>query len=113
MKIEIGKEDFVALAVYASCAELPEKENKYEMIIRRIMDSLDKAVANDVAGDMLTLRARIEVLNGASAEEVLKTVLECVMEEDDVTVFKLWLITGLVCFFTFSVYALKMEVNKK
>lgn len=31
----------------------------------------------------------------------------------NVTVFKLWLITGLVCFFTFSVYALKMEVNKK
>ena len=31
----------------------------------------------------------------------------------NVTVFKLRLITGLVCFFTFSVYALKMEVNKK
>lgn len=82
-RIEMDKEDFVALAVYASCAELPEKENKYEMILRRIMDSLDKDVANDVAGDMLALRARIEVLNGASAEEVLKATLTAMMEDDE------------------------------
>lgn len=31
----------------------------------------------------------------------------------NVTVFKLWLITGLVCFFAFSVYALKREAGKK
>lgn len=31
----------------------------------------------------------------------------------NVTVFKLWLITGLVCFFAFSVYALKSEAGKK
>lgn len=83
MKIEIDKEDFVALAVYASCAELPEKENRYEMILRRIMDSLDKDVANDVAGDMLALRAKIEMLNGASAEDVLKTIVETIMEDDE------------------------------
>lgn len=53
------------------------------MILRRIMDSLDKAVANDVAGDMLALRARIEVLNGASAEEVLKATLTAMMEDDE------------------------------
>ena len=45
------------------------------MTLRKVMDSLDKDVANDVAGDMLALRARIEVLNGASAEEVLKATL--------------------------------------
>lgn len=28
MKIEIEKEDFVRLAVYASCADLPKEENK-------------------------------------------------------------------------------------
>lgn len=76
MKIEIEKEDFVRLAVYASCADLPGKENKYEMaLLRRIMDSLDKDVANDVAGDMLALRARIELLNGTSVEELVKTML--------------------------------------
>ena len=71
MKIEIEKEDFVRLATYASCADLPEEENKCGMTIRKVMDSLDKDVANDVAGDMLALRARIEVLNGASVEEVV------------------------------------------
>ena len=75
MKIEIEKEDFVRLAVYASCADLPKEENKCGMTLRKVMDSLDKDVANDVAGDMLALRARIEVLNGASAEEVLKATL--------------------------------------
>lgn len=83
MKIEIEKEDFVRLAVYASCAELLEKENRYEMILRRIMDSLDKAVANDVAGDMLALRTRIEVLNGASVEELVKTILETMTGDDE------------------------------
>lgn len=82
-RIEIAKEDFVALAVYASCAELPEKENRYEMILRRIMDSLDKAVANDVAGDMLALRVRIEVLNGASVEELVKAAMAAMMGGDE------------------------------
>lgn len=82
-RIEMAKEDFVALAVYASCAELPEKENKYEMILRRIMDSLDKAVANDVAGNMLALRARIEMLNGASVEELVKAALTAMRGDDE------------------------------
>ena len=82
-RIEIAKEDFVALAVYASCAELPEKENRYEMILRRIMDSLDKAVANDVAGDMLALRARIEMLNGANVEDLVKAILEAMTGDDE------------------------------
>lgn len=50
MKIEIDKKDFVRLAVYASCADLPEKENKYKTTLTKIMDSLDKDVANDLAG---------------------------------------------------------------
>lgn len=82
-RIEIAKEDFVALAVYASCAELPEKENRYEMILRRIMDSLDKDVANDVAGDMLALRARIEMLNGANVEDLVKAILEAMTGDDE------------------------------
>lgn len=82
MKIEIDKEDLVALAVYASCADLPEKENKYEMTIRRIMDSLDEEDAAEIAVDMLALRARIDVFNGASAKDVLKTVVETIMEEE-------------------------------
>lgn len=83
MKIELDKEDFVTLAVYASYADLSEKENKYEMTLRRIMDSLDEEDANAIAGDMLALIARIEVLNGASAEDVLKTIVETITEEDD------------------------------
>lgn len=83
MKIEIDKEDFVKLAVYASCADLPDEENKCGVTLRKVMDSLDKDVANDVAGDMLALRARIEMLNGANVEDLVKTILECVMEEDD------------------------------
>lgn len=83
MKIEIEKEDFVRLAVYASCADLPEKENKYKTTFTRIMDSLDKDVANDVASDMLALRARIEVLNGASVEELVKAALAAMMGDDE------------------------------
>lgn len=79
MKIELDKEDFVTLAVYASCADLPEKEDKYEMTLRRVMDSLDK----DVANDMLALRARIEVLNGASVEELVKATLTAIMGDDE------------------------------
>lgn len=81
MKIEIDKEDFVKLAVYASCADLPDEENKCGVTLRKVMDSLDKDVANDVAGDMLALRARIEMLT--NVEDLVKTILECVMEEDD------------------------------
>lgn len=83
MKIEIDKEDFVKLAVYASCADLPGKENKYEMTLRRIMDSLDEEEAAEIAGDVLALRAKIEVLNGASVENVVKTIVETITEEDD------------------------------
>lgn len=83
MKIEIDKKDFVRLAVYASCADLPEKENKYKTTFTRIMDSLDKDVANDVASDMLALRARIEVFNGASVEELVKAALAAMMGDDE------------------------------
>ena len=83
MKIEIDKKDFVRLAVYASCADLPEKENKYKTTFTRIMDSLDKDVANDVASEMLALRARIEVLNGASVEELVKAALAAMMGDDE------------------------------
>lgn len=71
------------MATYASCAVLPEEENKCGMTITRIMDSLDKNVANDVASDMLALRARIEVLNGASVEELVKAALAAMMGDDE------------------------------
>ena len=83
MKIEIDKEDFMKLAVYASCADLPKKEDKCGMTLRRVMDSLDKDVANDIAGDMFALRARIEVLNGASVEALVKTILETMTGDDE------------------------------
>lgn len=83
MKIEIEKEDFVRLATYASCADLPEEENKCGMTITRIMDSLDKDIADDVASDMIALRARIEVLNGASVEELVKAALAAMMGDDE------------------------------
>lgn len=63
MKIEIDKEDFVRLATYAACADLPEEEeNKYEMTLRKTIDSLDEDVAAGVAFDILVLGARIEML---------------------------------------------------
>lgn len=83
MKIEIDKKDFVRLAVYASCADLPEKENKYKTTFTRIMDSLDKEDANAIAVDMLAWRARIEVLNGASVEELVKAALAAMMGDDE------------------------------
>lgn len=83
MKIEIDKKDFVRLAVYASCADLPEKENKYKTTFTKIMDSLDKEDANAIAVDMLALRARIEVLNGASVEELVKATLAAMMGDDE------------------------------
>lgn len=83
MKIEIDKEDFVKLAVYASCADLPKEEDKCGMTLRRVMDSLDKDVANDVAGDMLALRTRIELLNGANVEDLVKTILEVMTGDDE------------------------------
>ncbi|MDB7636326.1 hypothetical protein [Ligilactobacillus ruminis] len=82
MKIEIDKKDFVRLAVYASCADLPKEEDKCGATLSKIMDSLDKDVANDVAGDMLALRARIEVLNGANVEDLVKTILETMTGDD-------------------------------
>lgn len=63
MKIEIEKEDFVRLATYASCAVLPEEENKCGMTITRIMDSLDKDVAN--------------------VEELVKAALAAMMGDDE------------------------------
>ena len=81
MKIEIEKEDFVKLAVYASFADLPE-ESKCEATLSKIMDSLDKDVANDVTGDMIALRTRIEVLNGANIEDLVKTIVETMMGDD-------------------------------
>lgn len=83
MKIEIDKEDFVRLAVYASCADLPEEENKYEMTLRKVMDSLDEDVASEVSGDMLALRTRIEMLNGANVEDLVKTILETMTGDDE------------------------------
>lgn len=83
MKIEIEKEDFVRLAVYASCAALPKEENKCGMTLRKVMDSLDKDVANDVAGDMLALRTRIEMLNGANVEDLVKAILEAMTGDDE------------------------------
>ena len=82
MKIEIEKEDFVRLAVYASFADLPEEENKCGATLSKIMGSLDKDVANDVAGDMIALRTRIEVLNGANVEDLVKTILETMTGDD-------------------------------
>lgn len=84
MKIEIDKNDFVKLAVYASCAYLPaEEENKFEMTLRKVMDSLDEDVAGEIAGDMLALRARIEMLNGANVEDLVKTILETMTGDDE------------------------------
>ena len=83
MKIEIEKEDFVRLATYASCADLPEEENKCGMTITRIMDSLYKDVADDVARDMLALRTRIEMLNGANVEDLVKAILEAMTGDDE------------------------------
>lgn len=83
MKIEIEKEDFVRLATYASCADLPEEENKCGVTLRKVMDSLDKEDANAIAGDMLALRARIELLNGTSVEELVKTILETMTGDDE------------------------------
>lgn len=83
MKIEIEKEDFVRLAVYASCAALPKEENKCGMTLRKVMDSLDKEDANAIAGDMLALRARIEMLNGINVEDLVKTILETMTGDDE------------------------------
>lgn len=49
------------------------------MTLTKVMDSLDEDVAGEIAGEMLALRFKIELLNGTSTEDVLKTVLE----EDD------------------------------
>lgn len=62
---------------------LPKEENKCGMTLRKVMDSLDKDVANDVAGDMLALRARIEMLNGANVEDLVKTILETMTGDDE------------------------------
>ncbi|MDB7641227.1 hypothetical protein PND19_01065 [Ligilactobacillus ruminis] len=83
MKIEIEKEDFVRLAVYASCADLPKEENKCGMTLRKVMDSFDKDVAAEIADEMLALRTRIEILNGTSVEELAKTLLEVMMGDDE------------------------------
>lgn len=83
MKIEIDKEDFVKLAVYASWAYLPDEENKCEMILRKIMDSLDKEDAAKITIDILALRTKIALLSGANVEEVVKTLMETMKEIDE------------------------------
>ena len=83
MKIEIDKEDFVKLAVYASCAYLPDEEDKCELITRRIMDSLNKEDAAKITVDILALRTKIALLNGANVEEVVKTLMETMKEIDE------------------------------
>lgn len=83
MKIEIEKEDFVRLAVYASCADLPKEENKCGMTLTKVMDSLDEDVAGEIASDVLALRARIEMLNGANVEDLVKTILETMTGDDE------------------------------
>lgn len=83
MKIEIDKEDFVKLAVYASWAYLPDEEDKCEMTLTKVMDSFDKDVAAEIADEMLALRTRIEILNGTSVEELAKTLLEVMMGDDE------------------------------
>ena len=69
MKIEIDKEDFVKLAVYASCADPPDEEREYEKTVSGILHSLDKDVAAEIAGEMLALKVKIELLNGANVED--------------------------------------------
>lgn len=46
---------------------------------------IEKEDANAIAGDMLALRTRIEVLNlnGASVEELVKAALAAMMGGDD------------------------------
>lgn len=83
MKIEIDKKDFVRLAVYASCADLPEKENKYKTTLTKIMDSLDKEDAVVITKDMLALKAKIEMLNGKSIEDIVNALLDGMMEDDE------------------------------
>lgn len=83
MKIELDKEDFVTLAVYASCADLPEKEDKYELTLIRIMDSLDEEEAAEIAVDILALRTKIALLNGVSVEELVKATLTAIMGDDE------------------------------
>lgn len=69
--------------VVAESAELPEKENRYEMILRRIMDSLDKEDAVVITKDMLALKAKIEMLNGKSIEDIVNALLDGMMEDDE------------------------------
>lgn len=83
MKIEIDKEDFVKLAVYASWAYLPDEEDKCEMTLGKIMDSLDKEDAAKITIDILALRTKIALLSGVNVEEVVKTLMEVMMGEDD------------------------------
>lgn len=83
MKIEIDKEDFVKLAVYASWAYLPAEEDKCEMTLRKIMDSLDKEDAAKITIDILALRTKIALLSGVNVEEVVKTLMETMKEIDE------------------------------
>nr|DAF29328.1 MAG TPA: hypothetical protein [Caudoviricetes sp.] len=83
MKIEIDKEDFVKLAVYASWAYLPDEEDKCEMTLEKIMDSLDKEDAAKITIDILALRTKIALLSGVNVEEVVKTLMETMKEIDE------------------------------
>lgn len=80
MKIQIDKEDFVTLAVLASCADLPDEEEEYEKVVGGIVRGLDKDVAAEVAGDILVKAAKLELRHGASREDLIKETAELVAE---------------------------------
>lgn len=79
MKIEIEKEDFVRLAAYALYADLSEKESKYEMTLKKIMDSLDEEDTTEIVKDIV----RIKMLNGTNVEEMVKTIVEKMAGDDE------------------------------
>lgn len=71
------------MAVCALYADLPEKESKYEMTLKKIMDSLDEEDATEIVRDMFALRVRIKMLNGTNVEEMVKTMVEKMAGDDE------------------------------
>ncbi len=51
--------------------------------LRKVMDSFDKEDANAITVDILALRTKITLLNGANVEEVVKTLMETMKEIDE------------------------------
>lgn len=80
MKIELSKEDFVTLAVLASCADLPDEEEEYKKTVGGIIHSLDKDVAAEIAGEMLAKALELEWRHGASRENLIKETAELLAE---------------------------------